>query len=170
MSMENAILEHAAALRELSAAIKAMYAGRADALGLPADQGGIIAGQVEQVAALPADAPRTVEGKAAKGPELENVVAKVEADAKNDAATAPRPADAAAPNASAPVAPSDTGDAEAAPLDYAKDVKPLLLAAIKKGKRADIEAHLAEHGVKRADELPVEKLPELFALAQKLAA
>lgn len=185
MSMENAILEHAAALRELSAAIKAMYAGRADALALPPDVDAETANHQRDFGADEKTSPAREADQSAldkakagtkkeKDADLENAVAKVEDGAKKPAPTAGTATDPAgsteiqtSADAGAPTAP---GDAEAAPINYEKDVRPLLLAAIKKGKRGEIEAFLAAEGVKKADELPAEKLPALFDLAQKLAA
>lgn len=61
-------------------------------------------------------------------------------------------------------------EADATPLNYEKDVRPVLLAAIKKGKRAEIEAMLAKFGVTKADQLKPEQLAPALAEAQKLAA
>ena len=175
MSMENAILAHANALLTLAEALNNATACRADLArqSIAGDAAGNALAKAAETSASPTAREAIQESLAearagrTKDAELDKAVSKVEDDAKNEGG------DAEAPGATSPengAGSADVGDAEAAPLDYAKDVKPLLLAAIKKGKRADIEAHLAEHGVKRADELPAEKLPELFALAQKLAA
>lgn len=160
MSMENAILEHAAALRELSAAIKAMYAGRGRALALPLDDDAETANHQCDFGAddKTSSAPDETSTKQQKDAELEKAVAKVEADAKKETA-----------DEGSPTGTVDHGDEDKV-LNYEKDVRPLLLAAIKKGKRGEIEAFLAGEGVKKADELPAEKLPALFDLAQKLAA
>lgn len=178
MSMENAILEHAAALRELSAAIKAMYAGRADALALSVDggeQSDKVAGALRIIAgASPAEiltAATPAKGSTKKSEpkadaELEQSVQKVESDAAAEKARIDADTKAAEANRTE----VHLGDDVAPELDYAKDVRPVLLAAIKKGKRAEIEAHLAAAGVAKADQLKPEQLPAVLKLATQLAA
>lgn len=211
MSMENAILAHGEALRELAAAIKMMYAGKADALsagGARVELGGGARGTTAEDAA--AD---FIPGKKNKygDTELEQAVESVKkvVDAKKPAAgatestTGSAPADEAEAKSTerkamdavvdankkaadaaekaridADTKAADTKAAEAdrtevhmdTPLDYAKDVRPVLLAAIKAGKRAEIEAHLASAGVTKADLLKPEQLPATLKLAQKLVA
>lgn len=178
MSMEDAILAHANALLTLAEALNNATAYRADlarqsigddaagnAEAAEAADDSVLDSAAREAIRESLDRARTE--RKTKDAELDKAVSKVEDDAKNEGGDAEASGATSPENGAGSV---DVGDAEAAPLDYAKDVKPLLLAAIKKGKRPDIEAHLAQQGVKRADELSAEKLPELFALAQKLAA
>lgn len=175
MSMEDAIREHGASMKELASALR-YAADRFNGIGFT------MARHAEASASANPTAREAIQESLAKAvglalakaragrtkdAELDKAVSKVEDDAKNEGGDAEASGATSPENGAGSV---DVGDAEAAPLDYAKDIKPVLLAAIKKGKRAEIEAHLAAEGVKRADELPDEKLPELFALAQKLAA
>lgn len=179
MSMEDAINNHAMALRELSAAIKAMHAGRADALALPADQGGI--GDVVREK-VPLDTPP--QKKEGVDAELEQAVSKVEDDAtltrsipreEIEAAVAEaerkqRAADAAEMDR-INKAKGDQGGAEQAPeLDYAKDVRPVLLAVIKKVGKEKVAEIVKAFGVEKADQVPADKLAALLEQAQKLAA
>lgn len=167
MSIENAILEHAAAVRELSASIKAMYAGRADALALPASQGGLVGAAVQ--AAESAGLGTVVRAaaeigatKPQKDVELEQAAQKVEADAKieeENSRHAERDEQAQKEEA-----------AELAVLVYEKDVRPVLLAAIKKAGKDKVAEMLARYGVDKADKLKPEQLPAVLAEAQKLAA
>lgn len=176
MSMEDAILAHANALLTLAEALNNATAYRADLArqSIACDAAGNAVAKAAETSASPTAREAIQEsldearaGRKTKDAELAAAVSKIESDAKKEGGDAEASGATSPENGAGSV---DVGDAEAAPLDYAKDVKPLLLAAIKKGKRPDIEAHLAEQGVKRADELSAEKLPELFALAQKLAA
>lgn len=179
MSMENAILAHAAALTELAAAIRSM--GTTVALstgtlgGVTRVQGDLeVTGDVhigvddtrpastvrgntkaEDAADKSAGTKKRPDNKDA---ELEKAVEKVEADAAGKG-------DDTAQNA----AEVDKQNAPAE-LSYEKDIRPVLLQVVKGGKRGDVEAFLAEAGVKKADLLPAEKLPALLALGNKLAA
>lgn len=182
MSMENAILEHAAALRELSASIKAMHAGRGDALALPASQGGLVNQVVEKAAADAAkgeatsparqaiqaalDAAKAGSTKAAGKPdaELEQAVQKVEDSAAAEKARIDADTKAAEANRTEVhlEAPAD--------LDYAKDVRPVLLAAIKAAGKDTVATMLKTFGVEKADQLKPAQLPGAVAEAQKLIA
>ena len=156
MSMENAILEHAAALRELSAAIKMMYAGRGDALALPASQGGTVKEALATIAA--AEPEQILAAVGSKDAEIEHAVQKVEDEAKAERKEAED-------NQAGP-----TGADDITPLDYAKDVRPVLLAAIKKSGKDTVAAMLQTFGVDKADKLTADQLPAALAAAQKLAA
>lgn len=164
MSMENAILDHAAALRELSVAIResadatrqgnegykaaiVAYATASAPVGIPAND-----------KPYPDSKPGAVEVK--PDAEIEQAVQKVEADAKVTAL----PDDTAANTAEVEKqnAPAD--------LEYAKDVRPVLLAAIKKAGKDTVAAMLSTFGVDKADKLTAEQLPAALAAAQKLAA
>lgn len=185
MSLEDAINNHALALKDLAAAIRDTI-GTVSALSISCAAPSAITPARQAInEALEKARSSTKAGKTKPEPDMAAVekenerVAEAEAEAQRDnlaemdrinAEAAQAAADAAAASAGDPGTGTDAGGADQAELDYAKDVRPVLLAAIKKGKRAEIEAHLAKAGVKKADELPAENLPALLDLAQKLAA
>lgn len=168
MSMENAILDHAAALRELSAAIKEMNAGRAAALQFSV---GPMAQQAEK--AVKAHVQEIVGDKyvvETKDAELEQAVQKVEGAAKADAQKTVDEADAKSAAVKAAEQEAEAAAFDAPNLDYAKDVRPVLLAAIKKAGKDTVAAMLKTFGVEKADKLTVDQLPAVLVEAQKLAA
>lgn len=185
MSLEQAILDHAAAIRELAAAMT----GSGRRVGMPAALaapyiGGT--GQAEVNAAL----DRDDKVQQAKDAELEAAVAKVEdeatmtrstpraqidaalaaaraekaAEAKKAAGSKTAPAAPAAPSTSAPAAPSEPG----ASLDYAKDVKPTLVELVKIRTRDALVGLLAKYEAKNGESLTAEQLPLILADAQAL--
>jgi hypothetical protein len=175
MSMENAIEQHAAALNNLAEALRSAFDGLAALanLGKQLQTGGVqhttLAAAAESVKAQADEDTKKTRAKAEKAEplkkdaEVEQAVEKVEADAKKDVQTAPSPADTAAPNTSSPDADSDE-----TPLDYNKDVKPALLAAIKaKGKEA-VQALIKSYGVDKADQIDPAQLGDLLAKAKAL--
>lgn len=177
MSLENAIHEHALALKELAAAIRATgsFISAMPITAPPADSSATVKGSTKTEDAAPADKKA---GKAEK-PKADKTADKADAAAvtetKADASAGADVVDQATidkvnQDAAAADAAAGAGDPDSAELDYAKEVRPMLLAAIKKGKRGEIEAHLAKAGVKKADELPAAQWPALLELATKLAA
>jgi hypothetical protein len=179
MSMEQAILELAAALRDQAAAQReANEVNRATAAGYeravtayamanaPVEVAGGVQHSVEvreqaeglsvqQVAEhfnVPADVLHAAVAEKSAGPvkpdaDLEQAVQKVEAGA-GKVEEAPG----------------------AAPLDYNKDVKPVLLSLIKaKGKPVLVEM-LGRYGVEKADALSADALPKVLAEVQALLA
>lgn len=179
MSMENAILELAASLRYLADSNRRDLAGSAVLIqasekvtdALVQDKAAELADATAQRAAAARDAekkdaaanaevqdgdvtqaiPREVIEQAKKDAELAAAVQKVEDDAKAEKQGA-------------------TAEADTVVLDYAKDVRPVLLLAIKAGKRPEIEAKLKEFGAAKADALKPEQLPAMLEFAQALAA
>lgn len=172
MSMEQAILELAAAMREQAAAQResnevqratsAGYEKAVMAYGAAVTQGGAgqdpidtKAAELAEATATRAAAAKTAAAKdAAKNKagdaELAQAVQKVEDDAKAEKAGA------------------TAGDA--VQLDYAKDVRPVLLAAIKKAGKDEVQKLIGTFGVDKADKVPADKLGKLLDEAQKLAA
>lgn len=157
MSLENAILELAAALKEQAAAQRDIAAatregnqGYRDAVVAYAANAG---SQVDLSMAEPSKPSKPSaeaqeerekhEMSGAQDDELETAVQKVE-----DAAIAEQPAD----------------------LDYAKDVRPVLLAAIKKSGKPAMESLLAKFGVLKADQLQAKDFAAVLVEARKLAA
>jgi hypothetical protein len=90
----------------------------------------------------------------------------VEADTKKNVPAESSPADSAAASTNAAGAPSDDQPA----LDYVKDIRPTLLAAIKKAGKEKVEAMIKTFGVDKADKVDPAKYGELLAGAHKLAA
>jgi hypothetical protein len=177
MSIENAILELAAALRyaadisaEATRANTAGYEAMSKAYLAASSGGGPLV--VEQKAnpareAVMAEVQKAItkKEKAAEvkpDAELDQAVAKVEADAKKLAGAAEATkTDTAASTAGSAAAP-DTDDAE--PLNYDKDVKPALLAFIKANSQEACRKLLTDQfGVARATDLKVEQYPAVLA-------
>lgn len=170
MSFENAILVHATALENLAAALAALTGTRADLAKVAeiADKAGADTAAVEKATA---EIEEMGSKSAAKDAELEQAVQKVE-----KAATAGKPKAKAETGAekAKPAEQSDSGagssDDAAPALDYAKDVRPVLLAAIKKAGKDQVQALINGFGVDKADKVDPAKYGELLAGAQKLAA
>lgn len=195
MSMENAILDHAAALRELSAAIKEMYAGRAATLALPVEQGGAGAKAArgayydEMVAKGAVSAPRAHEAsdeakeKVRNAPrrdpaneqkpeaepikqdaEMEKAVSKVEDNAKKEKA---------GEKTSGATSQESTGDsfdndALAAPLEYTRDVRPVLLQLSKAKGKDELLALLKKYGAKNGEAIKADDFAKIVADANAL--
>lgn len=167
MSMEQAILEHAAALRELAGAMRYSAdrnngTGQVLAAHLEAERKGenvdpgdaIVQDKAAELAA--AKAERAEAARKAKAEDEKANAAKAQAEKDAELAAAVQKVEDEAKGAE--------------PLDYHKDVKPALLAAIKAGKRGEVEAYLKKAGVDKADKLPVEALPAALQFAQELVA
>lgn len=118
--------------------------------------------------AVPVD-PVMEEVKAASKPK------KVKAEAAEQAPVDPTPGQPT-PEISAP--PSDTSSAPkqeqtsstssntehpSEPLDFDKDVAPVVLGAVKVKGKPWVQEVLSQFGVERASQVPVEQLPELIA-------
>lgn len=169
MSLENAILEHAAAIRTLAENIVLAAVSRNKDAALLLESNRAIANG--QIAAALGDAATAVadvvkETGAQPDPELEKAVANVEAAVKDMAESeAKKPAGAAESKAPANTAGSATAPdtTDAAPLDYAKDVTPKLLAFIKAhGKPAFVQL-LSEFGATSGAQLKPEQYPAILA-------
>lgn len=187
MSLENAILEHAGAIRELAAALRernvplAAIAGEAQSA-------------IKEIRDSMASAPMVTDTRAAEkiiheelakqqagDAEMEQAVEKVE---KNAAAEQARAGSAAA-KTSAKAAPSDpkpaaSGAAEPAgtndgaePLDYEKDVKPLLVTVAKERGKVALAELLKGVGLpegQKGHQLNAAQLVEAKKQAEKLIA
>jgi cytoskeletal protein RodZ len=175
MSLEQAITDHAAAIRELAAAIL----GRVSAATISTAPGHSIA----QAAAKAAS--KTEPTDAQIDAEIDAAVTKVEADAKPNAARAvieqklaeARAAKNAGSAAGTATAAADTqttaGAADIATAeaqtsyDYAKDVAPVLTKVAQKS-RDSLVALLATFGAKKGNELKPEQYIAVLADANKL--
>lgn len=168
MSMEQAITDHAAAIRELAAAIR-----------------GAASSNLATAGALTTMADLTTQNeRAAEADTIEQDVAKVETDAKAkqqavmaavEADRKPTAARAAIEDAlakaraekAAPVVEEDD-PLDAAPLDWDKDVRPALLAV---GKDRDALVKLmAKYEVPKGGKAPAEKWADLLAEANAIVA
>lgn len=160
MSMENAILELAAAIRY--AADRNNGTGRALAAA-PVEEEKETTSPARQAIQSALDAAKAGT-KQQQDAELEQAVQKVEEENSRHAERDEKAQkeEAAEQEAEKQNAPAD--------LDYAKDVRPVLLAAIKKSGKDAVAAMLATFGVDKADKLTAEQLPGALAEAQKLAA
>lgn len=165
MSMENAILELAAAMREQAAAQResnevqrATAAGyeRAVTAYATGEQRKDVAQANEQVSAkMAGDKPEV------KDAEIEKAVQKVEADAKKEGA--------ATSAATSQESTDDSSDA-LVELDYTKDVRPVLLAVNKKAGQPELKALLTKFGAATGDKLKPEQYGEVLAAANKILA
>jgi len=146
MSLEQAIIDHTAALLQLSASLNAMNAGCAAAVALPAATG---------------DA------------ELEEAVTKVEKAAKQEKAEAKKPVEKAEVSSETS---ADAGvasfDKPATQLDYKADVKPTLLKLHQDPRHgADaLKALLKKYNAPNGDKIKPEDLGAILADAQALLA
>lgn len=184
MSMEQAILEHASALRELSAAIKSMYAGRAGALAIGLDLGGASDTSVvtaenkasiknggremgaDEAAALRKGNAERAEVK--PDAELEKAVSKVEKDAKPEAK---KPEEKTVTQTEPSQDDGQGSDDGLTELSYTADVRPVLLK-LNKAKGADtLKALLKKFGAATGDKLTADQFVAVLADANaQLAA
>lgn len=143
MSLEQAITDHASALRELAAAIRATISGAPQIT--VADAGAAVSTAVET--------PAPSAARAAIHQALE--AAKADANAKKAAATASSPAASAAPSTS-----GQGADSEPAP-SY-DDVKAKVVALSKEKGREPAVQLLQRYGVAKAPELAPEQYAEFI--------
>lgn len=159
MSMENAILAHAAALSELAAAVRALVDST---MGAVVTGGERIKGTMANTAAEAADKTETPE-KSIKGTKVKDT-GKTEAG--NEKA-AEETTTAAASDAGA--GSSDTGaDDDGEVLDYLKDVKPRLLAVVKKVGKEKVSALIQTYGVAKAEAVDPAQFADLLEKAEAL--
>jgi len=150
MSIENAILELAASIRY-----------HADNAGLSCSGPFLTAGLGEQIKGVVKDA------------EVETAVKQVEEDAKQE--TKPKAevkksaAGAVAKEAPAPSVGS-AKEPESAPLDYTKDVQPLLVELGKVKGREAVKNLLTKFGVAKGNELKADQFDDVVAEANTLMA
>jgi hypothetical protein len=159
MSLENAILEHAAAVRELALAIGQM--GGAFAGGGPL----VVNSSVTTGDAEVKEAVAKLEG-AAKKQKVESKTTTAGA-ASPDVGAASKDAEVKNAAGAADQTPSGNTAGSAKALDYTKDVKPTLVKyGAKMGKPA-LVALLGRFDARNGDSLKPEQLPEILAAAQE---
>lgn len=189
MSIENAILVHAASLSELAAAVRALVDSNMGAVvaggarvtkleNMVQDKAAELATTTEKRAATArASTAKDAKENAVKpDADLDAAVAKVEDNAtKSQAAKAKKDADAAASAASSQTDGADSSDDvvdgldDDDALDYIKDVRPVLLAAIKKAGKDKVQALISTYGVDKADKIEEAKWGDLLGKARALA-
>lgn len=156
MSMEQAILEHAAAIRELAAALTQ----RSAPLTALANQAESTIKMVEQTLT---GGNRILTGDS----EVEKDVQKVDAEAKKEIAGKADPK----PDASGAAEQADTKagaqPSDAKPLDYLKDVAPTL-NKLAKANRDGLVALFAKYGAKKGAELKAEDYASVLGEATEL--
>lgn len=128
------------------------------------------------LAAMGSDLPESVT-RPVTTPE-QTLVDKAEAKVtvKKDVPADPKPTPAKTdkPAASQPTAEADKADAPeskpetSAALDYTNDVKPVVINAIKKGKRTEVTKLLADMGTDHAEKLKPEQWPAFIAKVNEL--
>lgn len=176
MSLEQAITDHAAAIRELAAAIL----GRASAATINTVAGGtrkeVIYPKENVEVSITADSKNNAAYSAARieEAETEQAVAKVEAAAKAEKAAAKNAASAAGTATAAADTQSTAGAADTATdaaqtsYDYAKDVQPLL---VKVGKNRDqLVALLKSFGAAKGADIKPADYAAVIAKANELIA
>lgn len=164
MSIENAILAHAAALSELAAAVRAL---------VDSSMGAVVAGGQRikgDTAAEAADKTETPE-KSIKGTKTKDTGKTESAETAtgqvDKAALDKAVADAKAETKTPDTPPADDAGGEPE-MDYNKDVKPKLLAAIKRVGKEQVQALIKSFGAEKGDQVPVEKLADLLEKAEAL--
>ena len=180
MSLEQAITDHAAAIRELAAAIL----GTASASSIVTNP---LASKAEHFAKVEAGlAANKALSTVGLDNEMEKAVTQVEADAKaelTDAQIEAKAEKAAAKNAASAAGTAtaaadtqttagaaDTATAEAqTSYDYAKDVAPVLTKVAQKS-RDSLVALLAKFGAKKGNELKADDYAAVLAAANELLA
>lgn len=169
MSLEQAITDHAAAIRELAAAIRGTASAARVTGMLPVISAsyGKTEPTDEEVDTEIDAAARSVEAQAKA--ELEKSVAKVEAAAKNEGkSTAGTATQAADTQTTAGAADTATAEAQTS-YDYTKDVAPVLTKVAQKS-RDSLVALLAKFGAKKGNELKADDYAAVLGAANELLA
>lgn len=180
MSLENAILEHAAAIRELAAAfiqlsqvgapvsqLREAYAAGKD-VGKSVGARGPTADEKPRGTTKNEAADNQAKIEAERDAELEQAVTRVEADAKKNAGAADTQTSTAGDTAGSATGAAGTEQAE--PLSYEKDVKPLLVEYARVTDKDTMTKYVRSFGVQKAPELPADKFAEIIAGAKNLIA
>ena len=167
MSLENAILEHAAAIRELADAIRESASARIEAYRTGVARGGeghtVVSGKTAKTAtedAIGDGFDTQVIDRAELKKALEDAKAKAIREAKEAAAAHAEKSTTPAP---------DPVPADDKPLDYMKEVVPVMNEAVKADRPAVI-ALLATFGAKKGAEVPAAQHRVLLAGCQKIIA
>ena len=166
MSLENAIADHAAAIRELAAAILGTASAARVTGMLPAMEAAY--GKTEVKGTKQSEAAKNQEAIEAER-ELEKSVAKVEAAAKNEGKSAAGTATAAADTQTTAGAADTATDAAQTSYDYAKDVAPVLTKVAQKS-RDSLVALLAKFGAKKGNEIKADDYAAVLGAANELLA
>jgi hypothetical protein len=156
--MENAILAHAAALTSLASAIEKAFAG-----GAPLSLGKM----TEHVVVPAADAQEVPESKTTAREAIQQALDAAKAETKKGKADPKK--ESTAETTTSDASPDGAGSSvDDAVLDYNKEVKPRLLAVVKKVGKEKLAALVKTFGVDRADAVDPAKFAELLTAAEKL--
>lgn len=172
MSMENAIENHASAITKLAEALVTVFGG----LAALAAGGGRLA--LENTTVADTKPAATVKGTTKKeaadnqaavekeraDAELEKAVEKVEADTTMTQSISREEIE----QAKADAAKAAAGDPDGTPLDYHKDVKPRLLAVIKRVGKPPVLELIKSFGVEKAESIDPAKFADLLTKAEAL--
>jgi hypothetical protein len=182
MSLENAILELAASMRYLADSNRRDLAGSAMLISKSEptpleEEGGEVANDIPMTetpavqAAIKRFAKICEEGeKALENGGTAQEFLKATADNRKAAdSVAEKRKFREEPEKDGTAAEVEAESGERAPLDYAKDVRPVLLAAIKKAGKGAVQSILGQYGVEKADKLDPKDYAAVLAAAQKLA-
>jgi len=176
MSIENAILELAAAIRHLADSNREIAATGGAPLTIHGEVCSTLAEAAQEAELEKAVTQVETDAKADPKAEQKKVMGLVEADRKSAAkqAIADALAKAEAEKKATPVVEEDDPLGDSIPLDYEKDVKPKLVQ-VGKNKQEMVDL-LASFGVgkeleyAKADQLPADKFAKVVAACDKILA
>lgn len=176
MSMENAILELAAAMRENTAAlVKASEATMHSTEAYKAAMQSYDSALATQdpIDAKAAELAQATEKRAEAAIKAQQKDAAANAEAKkplpDELKLIPTPGSDAELEAAVTKV-EDAARAEAAPLDYAKDVKPVLLALVKAKQKPALVDLLAKYNAKNGEQIKADDFAAIVADANALIA
>lgn len=177
MSLENAILDHAAALRELAAAFVTSATARNQASAVlekayaQSSSAAESKGHIEIT--ISDEEKQKIRDAAKKDAELEEAVQKVEAEAKARDEKADAKKNAGAADTQTSTGGATAGSVEeqgSADLDYEKHVKPILIKLASAKGKPEMTALVQSFGVTKATELKGAQLAQIVAKANALMA
>lgn len=171
MSLENAILAHATALEKLAEAIKAAFGNvgtAALATIVPAGTKELVGvSGVKPDAELDEAVEQVEKASTPARKAINDALAAAKAGTKGKAGNAEKPAEEAKSDEQKGSG-AGSSDEDAEPLDYTKDVRPVLLAAIKKVGKDPVQELIKTYGVDKADKMDPAQYPDIVAKAQAL--
>lgn len=170
MSLEQAILDHAAAIRELAAAF--VQSQQNSAAALAKLQEAYAAGTPREEAAAN-QAQRDAEIEAVQkvdADDIKKAVEKVEADAKAETGKSDAGSAAQQPSGDTAGSAKEKAGIEQKALDYETDVKPVLVKLASAKGKDELTKLIKSFGVAKATELNAEQLAQALDQAKKLLA
>lgn len=164
MSMEQAILEHAGALRELAAAIKSM-----GSVSFTAQPSLMTKEQVAKAFDVPVDLVQEEAHPPADHSGTAKVIAESISKRVEQVKATTEKADAVEPDAELEAAVTKVEEDSKA-LDYKTDVRPVLLALAKKAGQPALKDLLTKYGAATGDKLTADQFAGIVADANALIA